>query len=412
MSEDRFIGGLEVHPLHGLSNRLLAVLSVILIGIELDRPVVIDWRLDDSKFMNAPMAALLDLSMLPSHVRMKGRGHGVCDAYFKQMHGGWHLRTEKGFSASGGGFVGQSPGLQLDEFVQGLPPCNETKDCSAYFRAFETVDPCQNNKGWLGLSLWSPIRPLNGTCAFAVLPPSPRALELMRWVPPRTLGVHVRRGDLDSHWPRASTDEWFAEVDRAMKERNLKFIFLASDDATMHASFSERYGDVVLPRILNATFLPPPTKRRGRLRLWSKDGNVQSLAEQLTLGTSDYVLGSWGSTYSTMAAAWFDRPVSYLPRRASDHCINSTIDHRPCSWRGHTSSLSGSKCGKLIDVVDAIRSAQNLTNFFFEAEDGSKTFRRAILDARRRCGLPQQKTPFSNVRRPGHQRRHRRVTTT
>lgn len=337
-----------------------------------------------------------------------------CDAYYRQHDPGWHKKLEsnapygigdglKAYS-HGGGFAGAHPGGALDEYMRGsVPQCNETQlrifvagrrrrpnlpdvareGCSAYFRGFERMRSCLNALGEerqesernlrIGLSLWSPMLPLNGSCLFALLPPNPKVLDRVWWLPRRTLGVHVRRGDFDRRWPRATRDEWFKVVRSVLKERGLLKVFVASDDPGIHGEFVQEFGGgqlegVVLPRFLRERFIPSGNRNVDRVRLWSHDGNLESLAEQLTLGTADFIIGSWGSTYSTLAAAWFDKPLIYVPRSVSQDCANATTD-MPCRWRGGASKPSrghvhGYKCGSLlVNLVDSLRAPINQSKY-------------------------------------------------
>jgi len=333
-----------------------------------------------------------------------------CDAYYRQHEAGWHTRLEgkeapfgrgAGLRAysHGGGFAGSGAALALDEYMRGsVPQCNTSQlsakiaagkrrphlpdftreGCSAYFRGFEGVRSCSFVHGAakragsgrelrLGLSLWSPLVPLNGSCIFALFPPAPKVLQRVKWLPRGTLGVHIRRGDFDPRWPRASVDDWIRAIEVALDSYDLHRVFVASDDRRIHGAIRDglrqrgRRDDVVLPRFIADDILPSGNRRIDRVRLWSKEGNVESLVEQLTLASADFILGSWGSTYSTLAAAWFDKPVAYVPIDTARECSNST-PFKPCRWRGAATYPSahhvhGSKCGRpMLDYFDALRA--------------------------------------------------------
>eukprot|EP00633_Aureoumbra_lagunensis_P008695 CAMPEP_0197309246 /NCGR_PEP_ID=MMETSP0891-20130614/7810_1 /TAXON_ID=44058 ORGANISM="Aureoumbra lagunensis, Strain CCMP1510" /NCGR_SAMPLE_ID=MMETSP0891 /ASSEMBLY_ACC=CAM_ASM_000534 /LENGTH=281 /DNA_ID=CAMNT_0042794199 /DNA_START=412 /DNA_END=1257 /DNA_ORIENTATION=- len=222
----------------------------------------------------------------------------------------------------------------------------------------------------IGVSLWSPLIPLNGTCAFAILPPAIDILYNVRWLPPKTLGVHVRRGDFDQRWQRASNEEWLQAIEQTMATNALQYLFIASDDPNVYTAFSDHFqkqnkNNILLPRFLSIDLLPrEPTKREWASKLWTMDGNSKSLAEQITLASADFILGSWGSTYSTMAAAWFDRPIQYLPRSRAKVCVNAT-SFAPCKWRGHPNYPTinwkhGQKCGApLLQLISELRQAKD-----------------------------------------------------
>lgn len=468
-------GQFEIHPLHGLSNRLLAIVSTLLLGVELQIRISIDWRLDDSRYINAPFKQLIDVHRLPRDVDLKRQPprHAKhykpnrCDAYYRQQLPGWHSELDgpgaydarlRGYTIRGGGFAGSAPGHALDAFMQGsLPRCNDSalfkavvglrrrphvpdvsrEGCSAYFRGFETLESCswrsKSAKRALraGLSLWSPVRPLNGTCVFPLLPPESQVLRTVKWLPRRTLGVHVRRGDLASHWPRASSEEFFAAAEQLLHKYDLRHIFVASDDhrvrAEFEAHFSGRRRYVLLPSVLNSGYMPQGHTKVDRARLWSKEGNVASLSEQLTLATADVILGSWGSTYSTLAAAWFDRPITYVPAQAAADCLNATVD-RPCRWRGAATYPSakhvhGSKCGQpLNDLVDTLRrqfrggTADSLDSMALDyaIDAGRRTQGFRVAEAHNNSKFAaRSQARFNNVKRNGaRKRRAAEVTTT
>ena len=171
--------------------------------------------------------------------------------------------------------------------------------------------------------------------------------------------------------PRAKWDEWFEAVERVCRRENLRYLFLASDDEGTYSAFAEHYRRAVdgsarnasshLPELLPAFVdkaLPRGNSIAERRQMWSRDGNVASLAEQLTLATADFVLGTWGSTYSSLAAAWFDRPIEFVPAKP-ERCRHATHEH-PCFWRGDPLYPTpdwdyGSLCRKVIHKLEVRR---------------------------------------------------------
>jgi len=154
------------------------------------------------------------------------------------------------------------------------------------------------------------IVPLGGLCLAPLLRASAAVRARAIWLPPSTLGVHVRRGNLDAAWRRGSGADWVEAVAAALEKHGLKHVFVASDDEHVYAAFQARFpSNVLLPRF------EPLRKARS----FSRNGNVAALAEQLTLGSADRILGTreqrrtrrsgkprrsaglgrWGSTYSS-----------------------------------------------------------------------------------------------------------------
>jgi len=152
--------------------------------------------------------------------------------------------------------------------------------------------------------------PLGGLCLAPLLRASAAVRARAIWLPPSTLGVHVRRGNLDAAWRRGSGADWVEAVAAALEKHGLKHVFVASDDEHVYAAFQARFpSNVLLPRF------EPLRKARS----FSRNGNVAALAEQLTLGSADRILGTreqrrtrrsgkprrsaglgrWGSTYSS-----------------------------------------------------------------------------------------------------------------
>ena len=426
---------LVVHPMHGLSNRVLGIVSTMQLGALLDAKVLVEWRMDDSKFIGASMRELFNMSELPAFAgpfrrqrlnRPRSDWDGACAGYYRQQRSGWHT------AGGGGGFAGPDPAAAfLDYMATRAPPCNDTAlaeagragkrrrapvvardGCGAHFDAEAAVGTCARAGAadlTLGLSLWSSVVPLNGSCAYAFLPATRETLDLVRWLPPSTLGVHVRRGNLDAAWARATDAEWFDAVDAALAKRGLAHVFLASDDGRLHETFAARYGDTLLPRfedlpsskrvaVAGARGVPRGDDGHRRGHLWSRDGNLVSLAEQLSLGSADAVLGTWGSTFSSVAAAWFDRPVDYVPAPRDAACVASEAEAAACPWRGKahypTSESSwrfGAKCPELNDAVERRRRGEPA--------------RLDVAAARRRAGLPAGAGDDAPRRRPRRKRR-------
>ena len=88
----------------------------------------------------------------------------------------------------------------------------ERDGCGSFFHTFERSRTCTNvtragvaerapRKNFkIGLSLWSPVVPLGDVCVSTLLRIKASILSRVQWLPPKTLGVHVRRGNLDLAW--------------------------------------------------------------------------------------------------------------------------------------------------------------------------------------------------------------------
>ncbi|KAK7249381.1 hypothetical protein SO694_00048148 [Aureococcus anophagefferens] len=254
--------------MHGLSNRVLGIVSTMQLGALLDAKVLVDWRMDDSKFIGASMRELFNMSELPAFAgpfrrqrlnRPRSDWDGACAGYYRQRRSGWHT------AGGGGGFAGPDPAAAfLDYMATRAPPCNDTG---------------------------------------------------------------ARRGG-----PLASAA-------RAGRLTSSKRVAVAG---ARGAAGRRR---------------PPGGP------LWSRGGNVVSLAEQLSLGSADAVLGTWGSTFSSVAAAWFDRPVDYVPARATRPASRRGRRGVPRRGKAHyptaeSSWRFGAKCPELNAAVERRRRGE------------------------------------------------------
>lgn len=113
-------------------------------------------------------------------------------------------------------------------------------------------------------------------------------------------GLHMRRTD---HGPaRARSPDWlFTRVARAAR-RNGEGIYLATDDPKTEARMRARFsGEVVsYPKRLDRQRVPEAIPGPAEL--------ADDYVDLLLLSSCDYVLGSWGSSYSSLAMAMNGSP--------------------------------------------------------------------------------------------------------
>ena len=88
------VATLVVHPMHGLSNRVLGIVSTMQLGALLDAKVLVEWRMDDSKFIGASMRELFNMSELPAFAgpfrrqrlnRPRSDWDGACAGYYLSL---------------------------------------------------------------------------------------------------------------------------------------------------------------------------------------------------------------------------------------------------------------------------------------------------------------------------------------
>ncbi|KAH8067100.1 hypothetical protein JL721_7796 [Aureococcus anophagefferens] len=344
--------------MHGLSNRVLGIVSTMQLGALLDAKVLVDWRMDDSKFIGASMRELFNMSELPAFAgpfgasvnrrRRLGRRRPATTGSggragtrpaaaaaspagprggVPRLHGGGRRPARPALRPAGARASGGAPVVarRLRRTSTRRPP-----SARARARARRT-----------GFWVCRSGRRRAARVVRVRVPARGEALGLVRWLPPSTLGVHVRRGNLDAAWARATDAS--GSTPSAALAAGLEHVFRVRR-RRLHETFAARYGDTLLPRFEDL----PSSKRvavagaRGVPRATAATAGpfveqrrrVVSLAEQLSLRSADAVLGTWGSTFSSVAAAWFDRPVDYVPAPRDAACVASEAEAAACPWRG------------------------------------------------------------------------------
>ena len=119
------------------------------------------------------------------------------------------------------------------------------------------------------------------------------------YITPSTIGVHVRRTDNKLSSSKSTTDKFFVAIDKSLNESHDR-IFLATDDEAVEQEFVQRYGHLV-------SFSMKSAPKRWT-NLWGRRGLVtintfrEGFADILLLGKCDTILGSFGSSFSKVAA--------------------------------------------------------------------------------------------------------------
>lgn len=103
------------------------------------------------------------------------------------------------------------------------------------------------------------------------------------------IGVHIRRTDNVDSIKYSPTELFYEKLDAELKERPQTSIYLATDDEEVKKAFSQRYGK-------NVTYSQMVADRN------TIEGIREALVEMLLLANAQKIYGSYGSSYSELAA--------------------------------------------------------------------------------------------------------------
>ena len=103
------------------------------------------------------------------------------------------------------------------------------------------------------------------------------------------IGVHIRRTDNVDSIQHSPTELFYEQLDAELKLHPQTSIYLATDSEEVKKAFSERYGK-------NVTFSHQAADRN------SISGIREALVEMLLLAHAQKIYGSYGSSYSELAA--------------------------------------------------------------------------------------------------------------
>lgn len=115
----------------------------------------------------------------------------------------------------------------------------------------------------------------------------------------KTVGVHIRRSDHKDAVAVSTDAAFFAAADAALAEGTAERFFLATDDTTVEATFRARYGTRIL------------TQEHKKLARYSPKAIEDALVDVLALSRTARIIGSFGSSFSQVAAEIGAIPIAY-----------------------------------------------------------------------------------------------------
>jgi hypothetical protein len=117
-----------------------------------------------------------------------------------------------------------------------------------------------------------------------------------------TIGVHIRRTDHIKAMAACSVDDYIAEMDRlAQGDAQMKF-YLATDDAAVKQKIVDKFGDRIITQ-------------QTRLSRSDNEGMVGSVVDLWALAATRQIIGSYGSSYSELAAELGNIEMVLPPKR-------------------------------------------------------------------------------------------------
>lgn len=115
------------------------------------------------------------------------------------------------------------------------------------------------------------------------------------------IGVHIRRTDNTVSIINSPDELFYSAIDEEIRLNPLTTIYLATDSDDVKSTFRKKYGDRL--------FTSGQTVDRSSLI-----GISEAVTEMYTLSKMSKIYGSWGSTYSEVAAALGNIPVFMLKK--------------------------------------------------------------------------------------------------
>lgn len=214
-------------------------------------------------------------------------------------------------------------GTRRDRFRYGVPIWRRNLKLPLLYQAIrfghrriDLWDAIQATRdGTLASTLLTAKRPFFLPCCSQVIPselgysmfrPLPflqeRVDDLVSHLPPRCVGVHIRRGDHQQARRESPEGAFVLEMDRLLDHNETDGFFLATDDLTVRARMKERYGARLVTQ-------DAPVSRI------SMEGIRGAVVDLWVLSRCCSILGSSGSTFDITAARMSGIPcrvVSFL----------------------------------------------------------------------------------------------------
>jgi hypothetical protein len=276
-------GLIAVRPIGGLCNRLRVISSFQVLARDTGRELGVCW-VPSKGFSDEDLSELFenDLVRIENAEFDELCADGLC--LHEAISAGWGgERTWRGDPTAGMGEI-------LDRTATPLVTYHGVHALDGLVGSAAAQLPDSFAADYLvELRSWRPIAPLRRVVD-----------ELAATFDSRTVGVHARRGDAVIHprmgrYFRQSSDaEFFARMDRLLRDDPGTTFFLATDSAETDARFRERYGSVVRTNRAKRFVESVPAQ--------PKENQRDAVVDLFTLARTRHVLGTCYSSFSRAAA--------------------------------------------------------------------------------------------------------------
>lgn len=251
---------LELMPCAGLANRMRAIASAAAAAEHLGRGLRIGWKVDPG-IQTAAFSELFDVTVLPPWIVIVELGWNPSD---------WNTAPEANSPAAWDALAKDAPAIPF-------------KSWAAFYGA-ET-------------SVW--LRYLRG------LKPIPHIRDQVAKTLPTgapLVGVHLRRTDHRRSIRESPSQLFWDEMSAILAEKPETMFYLASDDERERSAAKKLFPGRVITG---------PATLPGRSTV---EGCQGALVDLLCLSRCDTILGSAGSSFSEIAAAYGGRPLVVLKK--------------------------------------------------------------------------------------------------
>lgn len=255
---------LELMPCAGLANRMRAIASAVVAAEQLERTLRIGWKVDPG-IQTAAFRDLFDVAALPPWIGIVelGRNPGL-----------WNEAPE----------VNSATDWELFLVGNAAGPVITFKSWAAFFEPYTA--------SWL-----RHLRSLRPTAeiaaaADAILAPIPEGTPL--------IGIHIRRTDHRRSIIHSPSAVFWQAMRAALVADPSTMFYVASDDERERAAAKNQFG---------ANVICGPATLPGRSTV---EGCQGALVDFLCLSRCDRIIGSAGSSFSEIAAAYSGCPLVVL----------------------------------------------------------------------------------------------------
>lgn len=255
---------LELMPCAGLANRMRAIASAASAAELLERGLRIGWKVDPG-IQTAAFRDLFDAAALPRWIGIVelGRNPGI-----------WNEAPEANSAADWNMFLAANAASPVLTF----------KSWAAFFEP--------NTAAWLRHLRSLKPQPAITAAADAILAPVPEGAPL--------IGIHIRRTDHKRSIIHSPSGLFWQAMRAALANDPATMFYVASDDERERAEAEARFG---------ACVITGPETLPGRSTI---EGCQGALVDLLCLSRCDRILGSAGSSFSEIAAAYSGCPLVVL----------------------------------------------------------------------------------------------------